>query len=71
LTRKDHLIFIHGNESEIIPVETSIMKSSVFWDITPCLPVKLPEDRTLHNCENFKSNETIVEKYHLLRCDAV
>jgi hypothetical protein len=40
------------------------LKISMFWDITPCVPltsnelnVLHPEDRTLHNhrCENFKS----------------
>jgi hypothetical protein len=41
-------------------------KSTIFWDITPCTPLKVnrrfgatytPEDGTLHNhrCENLKS----------------
>lgn len=38
------------------------MKSYIYWDITPCRPLKvklyIPEDRTVdnHSCENLKTN---------------
>jgi hypothetical protein len=42
-------------------------KSTVFWDITPCMPMKVPEDSTLHNHrrENLKTYMTGIKLWFL------